>query len=623
MLKEEAASHESIYESIIDYSDDAIISKSLDGIITSWNKGAEKIFGYTAAEIVGRHISILLPPARDREDQMIIDRIKAGESMEHYETDRLKKDGTTIAISLTVSPLKNRDGIIIGASKIARDISSQKLRIEKLINLVKEIADYKYALDESSIVAITDQKGIIRYVNDNFCIISGYSREELIGQDHRIVNSGYHDEAFIRHLWTTIANGKVWKGEIRNRTKNGNYYWVDTTIVPFMNNDGKPYQYVAIRADITDRKIAEEKNLEMQHRYKQVVGNIIDGLIISDLQGKIIFTNAQFRNMFGIKDEDTDKLVLEEIVSLDYKPIFKAKYYHPVHNPQGLQEKFEFEGIGKNGEKRWIEIRTCAIAEQGAITCVQSALRDITRQRSAEADRMKVIADIVERNKDLEQFSYIISHNLRAPVANILGITDLLVNNHLSDTDRCFLLQSLIESTQKLDHIIFDLNNVTKIKLSSTERRELVSFSEIVNDILTSIGFVIERNEVTVITEFHDFESCYTVKSYMNSIFYNLITNSIKYKKPEIPLICEIRSLKQKDAFVLLFRDNGLGINLEHTGDQIFEIYKRFHIHAAEGRGMGLFMVKTHVESMGGKINVVSEEGKGTEFRIEFPLDAQ
>ena len=185
------------------------------------------------------------------------------------------------------------------------------LELEKSL---KELSDYKFALDQSSIVAITDQKGIINYVNENFCKISKYSKEELLGKDHRIINSGYHPKEFIRDLWVTIANGNIWRGELKNKAKDGSYYWVDTTIIPFLNENQKPYQYIAIRADISSRKKVEEELMLLNEELEQRVKHRTEELesfsysVSHDLRAPLRAING-YAKMF---EEDYNKILDNE-----------------------------------------------------------------------------------------------------------------------------------------------------------------------------------------------------------------------------------------------------------------------------------------------------------------------
>ncbi|MEZ5289425.1 MAG: PAS domain S-box protein, partial [Vicinamibacterales bacterium] len=241
----------------VEASEDAVISRTLDGVIVGWNAAAARIFGYSAAEVIGQPVSILVPPDRREEAAQLTARFLQGQAISHVETERVARNGRRVASSLSLVPLRGEGLEWTGAAEVIRDITSQKQTEDRLRMLHRNNEDLRSALDQHGIVAVADRRGRIVRANDNFCAVSKYSREELIGQDHRIVNSGHHPRSFWQQAWNTIASGRVWSGEVLNRAKDGSEYWVDTTIVPFLDERGKPYQYISIRHDITRLKQAE------------------------------------------------------------------------------------------------------------------------------------------------------------------------------------------------------------------------------------------------------------------------------------------------------------------------------------------------------------------------------
>ena len=241
------------YKAIVESSDDAIISKTPDGLVTSWNPAAQTIFGYSSEEMLGRSLLILLPPEKSDEERFILERIQAGEMVEHFETIRIHKDGRRVNVSVTISPIRDRMGNVIGASKIARDITAQKLAEQQL----KLTASVFTSTSEG--ILITDHKGLIVDINDAFSRITGYNKEEVVGQDARMFRSSRQGPEVFRFMRTALRKVGEWRGEVWSRRKDGQSYSVILTISSVRDAEGKVQNYVVLFSDITPLKLQQEQ----------------------------------------------------------------------------------------------------------------------------------------------------------------------------------------------------------------------------------------------------------------------------------------------------------------------------------------------------------------------------
>ncbi len=246
---EQQAKH---FESIVKSSEDAIISKTLEGIVISWNPGAENLFGYSAQEMIGRPMLVVFPPDRVHEEEQILEKIRRGEAVEHYETSRIRKDGATIEVSVTVSPIRDDTGKVIGASKVARDITHRK-QMEADLLLASMVLQ-----NSSEGMLVTDANNCIIAVNPAFTAITGYSFDEVQGRDPKILNSGRQDKAFYDDLWHSLHTTGHWRGEIWDKRKDGQIHAKLLTINKIVNNQGEVHRYVALFSDITEQKKSEE-----------------------------------------------------------------------------------------------------------------------------------------------------------------------------------------------------------------------------------------------------------------------------------------------------------------------------------------------------------------------------
>lgn len=256
---------------------------------------------------------------------------------------------------------------------------------DKLEKSIEELTNIKYALDQAAIVAIADPRGIINYVNDKFCKISGYERWELIGQNYRLLNSGYHPPEFFGRMWSTISAGKIWRGEMRDRAKNGEIYWVSTTIVPFLDSEDKPWQYLSIQFDITERKQIEQALGESQNQYQTIVNLSPVGIFRTDRRGQYLDVNERWCELAGMTAEEAVGDGWALTIHSDDRPRILAEWYLATDRQLPFKSA-EYRLQRADGHSIWVFAQAVAqtAASDGSIIGYIGTITDITERKEAE-----------------------------------------------------------------------------------------------------------------------------------------------------------------------------------------------------------------------------------------------
>lgn len=499
----------------------------------------------------------------------------------------------------------------------------------KLNDRLKEtLRENKYQLitmDEHDIVSSTDVKGIITSVNNRFCEISGYSREELIGKNHRILKSGIHNKDFFREMWRKLAKGEIWRGAICNRKKGGEEYWVESTIVPFLDENGKPYKYVSARTDITELRKSEERLYRSQSFAN--IGtwdwNIVTGeMYWADQIGRMLGTkksriNSSYENFIESVHEDDRKKVEKSIKDCIEK---------------GLEYNVEHRVVWPDGSEHWVlEKGNVVRADNGEPLHMLGVMQNIDELKAAQIKLIKAKEEAESANQAKSQFLSSMSHELRTPLNAILGFGQLLKmeigNSNKSQNEN---VDEILKAGGHLLDLINEVLDLSKIETGRMElNMEMIDLGDVISGVLQIITPLARKRNIEIkiksqgsfinINELLKNKQVVKAdRTRLRQVLLNLISNAIKYNVNDGRIIINIRD-----------SDNGMRrISVEDTGkgltrDQQQKLFVAFERIGAErqgieGTGIGLVITRKLVELMGGVIGVKSEVGKGSEFWVEL-----
>lgn len=409
-----------------------------------------------------------------------------------------------------------------------------------------------------------------------------------------------------------------WQDYYRFQCADGTYKYIYDRGFLVMDENKKVTRIIGAMQDITKLK-KEEERLKL---LETVITQTKDSVIITEANEtstgipKILYINPAFTKLTGYNPED----VIGKTANVFMNRTSLKSDFKRISQALKKKEEISFETINlnKNKEEYWANISMIPITNKdNEHSHWISIQRDISKEKEREKEREQLISELTQNNKDLKQFSYITSHNLRAPLSNLTGLLNLIEDITVEDEELKEIINGFSKSTNQLNETINDLVKVIIIKDSPSIDKEQVLIKDVFENIFNQLSFLISAKKPIIKMDFEKAETIFANKSYFESILLNLMTNSLKYKDDVRKLKIEISSKSKENNTIITFKDNGIGIDLERNKDKIFGLYQRFHDYA-DSKGLGLYLVKSQVESMGGTISVESEVNKGTSFKITF-----